>query len=126
MPQMLQCYKCATQNPLGMRFCTTCGEKFIYKCPQCNYNIEPGCEYCSGCSARLDWGTKTKQTTGDFPEPDKLAESKQVEEKEYETKEKDQAGQRKKSPWLIAFIIIVLLIIAIFALDTMSSVLFTK
>jgi hypothetical protein len=120
MPQTLQCYKCGTQNALGMRFCIICGEKFLYKCPQCGTNIEPGSGYCSGCSARLDWGgTRTEQTAGISSEPTKLAEVKQKEEKEHKTKKKDQPKQKGLSLWFIAFIVVVLLIIAIFVADTM-------
>ncbi len=116
MPQTLKCYKCGAQNILGMRFCTVCGERFLYKCPQCGTNIEPGFGYCSGCSARLDWGTRTEQLTAISSEPAKLAEAKQ-EKKEDEAKGKEQPKQRRLSIWLIAFIIVVLLIVAIFLID---------
>jgi uncharacterized membrane protein YvbJ len=112
MPQTLQCYKCGAQNILGMRFCTNCGERFLYKCPQCGTNIEPGFGYCSGCSARLDWGTGTEQTVATNSGPIKLTETEQEEKKE-----KEQSKQRGLSLWLIAFIIVVLLIAAIFAID---------
>lgn len=126
MPQILQCYKCAAQNPPGMHFCTTCGEKFIYKCPQCSSNIEPDSEYCPGCSARLDWGTKAEQSTDAFTKQGKLAENEQIREGERKSNRKEQYKQKRLSPWLIAFIIVLLLIIAIFAIDTMSNVLFIK
>ena len=114
MPQTLLCYKCGAQNIMGMRFCTACGERFLYKCPKCGTNIEPGFGYCSGCSARLDWGTETEKTAHTNFEQTKLAEFEQAEEKETV-----RSKNRGLSLWLIAFIIVVILIGAIFAIDAM-------
>lgn len=117
MPQTLRCYKCGAQNSLGMRFCTVCGERFLYKCPQCSANIEPGSGYCPGCSARLDWRTRTEQAKGISSEPARLTEAEQEEKKEHEAKRKECPKQRGLSPWLIAFIIVVIIIVAIFVVD---------
>ena len=116
MPQTLQCYKCGAQNILGMRFCTTCGTRFFYKCPQCGANIEPGFGYCSGCSARLIWGTETEKPVVTNPEQTKLDKTEQ-EIKEEGPKREVNSKQKGLSLWLIAFIIAIILIGAIFAID---------
>jgi len=119
MPQTLQCYKCGAQNILGIRFCTTCGAGFFYKCPQCGTNIEPGFEYCSGCSAQLIWGTKTEKPTVTNSEQANLVKTGQEEQQEDELKKEVKSKQRGLSFWLISFIIVVILIGAIFAIDAM-------
>ena len=117
MPQTLQCYKCGAQNMLGVRFCTICGEKFVYRCPQCGANIDPDSEYCSHCAARLDWGTRAEQPANSSLEQDRSVTAQQLEVKEFDKKRKEQPQQRGISPWLIAFIIIVILIVVLFVID---------
>ena len=118
MTQILQCHKCGSQNMLGMRFCTICGEKFLYKCPQCGTNIDSLSEYCSLCAAKLDWGTATEQQMDIVAfEPNKSAGSALEEVKGHKAERGEQPQHRGMSPWLIAIIIVVVLIAAIFAID---------
>lgn len=117
MTQTLQCNKCGTQNKLGLHFCTACGEKFLYRCPQCSTNIEPGDEYCSHCSARLNWGTATEQQMDVTFEQAQLTKTEQQEIKRHETKQKESPQQKGINPWLIALIVTVVLIIAVFIID---------
>jgi hypothetical protein len=115
MPQMLQCYKCNTQNILGMRFCTACGEKFTYKCPQCSAEIEGGSGYCSNCTVKLDWGISIEQMMNISSDQTKPTKAKQA--KEYKSNQKEQLQEIGISPWLISFIVIVLLIVALLMID---------
>ena len=118
MPQTLQCYKCGAQNVLGVRFCTVCGERFVYKCPQCSTTIDPGSEYCSHCAAKLDWGIGATQQTDISPQgikpPTKV---EQETPNDYNAKQKERPQRRGMSPWFIALIIIVLLIIVVFVIE---------
>ncbi len=118
MPQTLQCYKCGAQNVLGIRFCTFCGEKFIYRCPLCSTNIDPGSEYCSHCTAKLDWGIIDEQQlqNSSFQQA-KPVRTTQGQVEEFEERRRERSQQRGMSPWLIAFIIIVILIVVLFVID---------
>jgi hypothetical protein len=110
MPQLLRCYKCGAPNELGVHFCIFCGEKFIYNCPKCKSFIEPGSEYCSRCGVKLDWNKGTRQAIAILSEETSSTQSKQ------ENLNKKQS-QKGLNPWLIAFIIVVLLIAAIIIID---------
>ncbi len=117
MPQMLQCYKCGAQNMLGVRFCTICGERFAYQCPQCSTTIDPGSEYCSHCAAKLDWGLGAMQQADISLEGIKQPTKAERETlNEYGPKQKERP-QRGMSLWFIALIIVVLLIIATFIIE---------
>ena len=120
MQQLFQCYKCGSQNTYGLRFCTVCGEKFQYRCPQCGNSVEPGSRSCSSCAAELDWGVQRQDETP--PEESKKAEHKEEkthdEEKAYAAPVGKSTQRRKTTPWLVAFMAIVLCIVAVFAIDT--------
>ena len=111
----MQCYKCGSQNVLGKRFCTTCGERFRYKCPQCDADIEPGSRFCSNCAVELNWGQQQQQET--FPEVEK--EVKQNEKMVDEVLGERRPQKKKTVTWLIIFIVVVLCIVALFVLDTL-------
>jgi hypothetical protein len=117
MTQTLQCNICGTQNKLGLHFCTACGEKFLYRCPQCSTNVEPGVEYCSHCSARLNWGTATEQIIDSTHGQAELTNVKPREIKKNEVTGKMSPQQKGISPWLIALIVTVVLIITVFIID---------
>jgi uncharacterized membrane protein YvbJ len=117
MPPVVQCFKCGTQNQLGMRFCISCGEKFAYNCPQCNNLIEPGTNNCSQCGVKLDWGYQTSQPN-DFT-IDKNPPGQAMQKVSNLDRIKTEKSSRKGiNPWLIAFIVVIILIIAIVALDS--------
>lgn len=56
MQQTFQCQRCGSQNTIGQRYCTGCGNKFIYNCPQCGGVIDPAHKFCPNCRAELGWG----------------------------------------------------------------------
>jgi uncharacterized membrane protein YvbJ len=110
MPQLLRCYKCGSPNELGVSFCIACGEKFIYNCPQCKAFIEPGSEYCSRCGVKLDWNKQTRQSTAISSEEAFSTPSQQHSLNM-------QQSQKGINPWLIAFMVVILLIAAIIIID---------
>jgi len=117
MAQTLRCNKCGTENILGAHFCTTCGEKFLYSCPQCNTNIEPGDEHCPHCATSLNWGTMPEQTMETSPGQVEIANTKSREIKKNKSTESKLPSRKGINPWLIALIITIVLIIAIFIID---------
>ena len=124
MPEKLQCYSCGAENPIGARFCISCGEQFFYKCPQCGTGIEPGFDFCSNCGAKLDWGTSKKESIdvdADVPLQNEKALKKNEQDSVTSNQEETpyRAKRRGLNPWFIAFIIIVILIVAIFVIDAL-------
>lgn len=96
-----------------------CGEKFLYKCPQCGADIDPEYQACFSCNAVIDWGD-----TEELVEPQPQPEVRKYEEPKPEEAEAKLAfksrGSRlpgKKTIWLIAFIIVIIGIAVIFAVD---------
>lgn len=55
MQQVFSCPRCGWQNTIGQRFCTGCGNKFIYNCPQCGSVIDPSYRFCPDCRTGLGW-----------------------------------------------------------------------
>jgi uncharacterized membrane protein YvbJ len=117
MPPVVQCFKCGTQNQLGMRFCVSCGEKFSYNCPQCNNLIEPGITNCSKCGVKLDWGYQTSQPN-DFAIDRNPPEQAMQKASNIDRIKTDKPSRKGINPWLIAFIVVIVLIIAIVVLDS--------
>jgi hypothetical protein len=98
-----------------MRFCTACGEKFTYTCPQCSAEIEGGSGYCPRCTTKLNWGVNTEPMTNIHSDQTKPVKAEQA--KEYKSSQKEQLQESGISPWLISFIVILLLIIALLTVD---------
>lgn len=73
MQQMFPCSKCGWQNAIGQRFCTGCGEKFQYNCPQCGSVIDSAFRFCPNCHADLGWGIQ--QQPGWMPQQPRWASS---------------------------------------------------
>jgi len=118
MPPVVQCYKCGTQNQLGMRFCISCGEKFAYNCPQCNNLIEPGSNNCSQCGVKLDWGNEPIQPAP--PPPDNIPMSSTIHDPGNMNSKRTKTEYQQKgiNPWFIAFIVVIILIVAIVVIDS--------
>ena len=114
---MLQCYKCGTPNELGTRFCTACGEKFLYSCPQCNTTIEPGNEYCPACTVKLNWETSPEPKIGNTSGQAELTNVKPQEISKDQSTGRTLPQRRGISPWFVALIITIFLIIAVFVID---------
>src|SRR6185295_10442345 len=51
--QTMPCAKCGTQNPLGAKFCSSCGaaqaapETAAIECPSCHGRVSAGAKFCS-------------------------------------------------------------------------------
>jgi hypothetical protein len=116
MPAVVQCYKCGTQNQLGMRFCISCGDKFAYNCPQCSNFVEPGYSHCSNCGVKLDWGTGIQQAIAPPAEIPLPGSTKELVKGRQEIRTRN--AQKRFNPWLIAFVAVLLLIVAIVVFDS--------
>lgn len=112
--QMIPCYKCGSQNLLGQQFCKVCGARFQYKCPQCGENVELGYRHCPSCEVELDWGMQQEDS---LPEIVEITEPEEEDAKADESQRVEGKQRKKPSPWLIAFIAILLCIGAVFAMD---------
>jgi uncharacterized membrane protein YvbJ len=117
MPPVVQCFKCGTQNQLGMRFCISCGENFAYNCPQCNNLIEPGTNHCNKCGVKLDWGNEMSQPNTFAIDRNPANQAVQKASK-LDRIRKTNSSKRAINPWLIAFIVVIVLIIAIVIFDS--------
>ena len=116
---VIDCYKCGAQNNFGIRYCVVCGEKFTYQCPQCGADIDPDYKVCPYCAVPINWGyipEQTPPTQGNSikkieePEPKEIVKEVKAEPKRIRLIE-------KKWVWLIAFIIVIICIAIIFAVD---------
>lgn len=117
MSEKMQCYSCGVENTIGNRFCISCGEKFFYQCPQCNAEIEPEFDFCLNCGTKLDWSIKKEEIKNSFSDKE-IFESKEQRSNTDKPKEIGRGiKKRGLSPWTIAFIIIIVLIILIFVFE---------
>lgn len=55
MQQTFICQRCGYNNYTGQQFCTGCGEKIQYNCPNCAAVIDPTCSNCPNCHNKLNW-----------------------------------------------------------------------
>jgi hypothetical protein len=116
---VIDCYKCGTQNSFGLRYCVVCGEKFAYKCPQCGADIEPGFRACPYCTVPINWGPVSDEESppGEIEEKKTEAPAPKEVVKENRTRSQPTRLHERKWFWLIAFIIVVICIAIIFAVD---------
>jgi hypothetical protein len=54
MEQVFSCQKCGAQNPVGQTYCRSCGERFEYRCSNCNGIIILPARFCANCGAKLN------------------------------------------------------------------------
>lgn len=47
------CCKCGTENPIGAKFCSNCGNALTKKCPYCGAENDDGAKYCNVCGKQL-------------------------------------------------------------------------
>jgi class 3 adenylate cyclase/tetratricopeptide (TPR) repeat protein len=47
------CPGCATENPVGQKFCGECGSALQATCPSCGAQSAPGQKFCGECGAQL-------------------------------------------------------------------------
>ncbi len=58
--QMMPCPKCQTPNPVGAKFCQSCGANVqvqaapMVECPNCKTQVQAGAKFCSGCGQSME------------------------------------------------------------------------
>lgn len=50
----MRCPACSFENPVGTRFCGSCGAALTAACPSCGTENPPGFRFCGSCGAALD------------------------------------------------------------------------
>ena len=55
----MYCPNCATENPLGAKFCNECATPLPLQCPSCGTDNPPGAKFCNECATPLS--DKSKQ-----------------------------------------------------------------
>ena len=50
MPKTIKCTTCNSQNAEGLNFCTTCGTRIGFPCPECGAIVPPDSRYCPSCA----------------------------------------------------------------------------
>ncbi len=49
----VQCSSCGKINPMGQMFCGDCGTKLVKKCPSCGKENDPSQKFCGDCGTQL-------------------------------------------------------------------------
>ena len=57
----MECFGCQTVNPLGAKFCSSCGSPLARKCPGCGSEASDQARFCLACGHQL---TGAATTTG--------------------------------------------------------------
>jgi len=57
----MECPKCQSKNPQGIKFCGECGAKLERICPACRHSNLPQFKFCGQCGQKLN-GEKTKES----------------------------------------------------------------
>jgi class 3 adenylate cyclase/tetratricopeptide (TPR) repeat protein len=70
---MMQCPKCQTENPEGMKFCIECGKRLEIICPKCSFANLPISKFCGECGHPLSGVVLPKPTPKDLSFDEKLA-----------------------------------------------------
>jgi hypothetical protein len=68
MQSRFPCPRCGSQNVIGQRFCTSCGETFQYNCAHCRGLIDPTSRFCTNCGAMLHFPTQQQSQPPTFPQ----------------------------------------------------------
>jgi len=50
----MRCPACAYENPMGARFCASCGSLLERACPSCGASLPADASFCTSCGARLE------------------------------------------------------------------------
>jgi curved DNA-binding protein CbpA len=80
------CEQCQTVNPMGTRFCGSCGARLADECPECDTLVKVNATFCPNC------GIDVKQAR----------EQKQMEEKEAEARRIREERRRAEREALLA------------------------
>jgi eukaryotic-like serine/threonine-protein kinase len=60
--ESLTCSSCGYENPLGTRFCRSCGQGLVEECPSCHEEVFSGGEFCGNCGQDLSPAALEKRT----------------------------------------------------------------
>ena len=115
MKETFPCPKCGFQSFVGQQFCGGCGQKLQHNCPHCGAAIDPSLASCPHCYEALDWAAPPQEEAL----PEKVEVKEQEKEEPPEVPEEKLQRRKKVTPWLIAFIVTILCIIALFVVDTL-------
>ena len=61
----MNCPRCREDNPLGSRFCQSCGVRLAHSCGSCGAAVPAGARFCASCGARAP-----EQETPRFASPE--------------------------------------------------------
>ncbi|HWA41995.1 MAG TPA: adenylate/guanylate cyclase domain-containing protein [Hypericibacter adhaerens] len=50
----MECPRCRTENPVGHRFCSACGQKLARPCTGCGFENAPDARFCGSCGRSLE------------------------------------------------------------------------
>jgi class 3 adenylate cyclase len=64
----MRCSKCASENPVGKKFCTQCGSALAVVCPRCAVENPPSSRFCGDCGIGL-----SADSTGEQPSSSTLS-----------------------------------------------------
>lgn len=54
----MRCSTCAYENPIGARFCASCGTVLERVCPSCGASLPADASFCTSCGTRLEGAAK--------------------------------------------------------------------
>ena len=84
------CFRCGTQNVIGVKWCRHCNQQFNYNCPNCSAPVDNTFMNCPNCRMVLPWPAEN-QPQGTF-----------ARNKQYGTNSTDfeeTRGPKKKGKW---------------------------
>lgn len=96
------CPKCGAQIPVGQQLCSTCGERFEYRCGHCGAVDETLSGFCTNCGGKL-----YKQTQLAKPSAKKVGRTRQEEKPKREKAIPQPISQAGRYLILIAIIVFV-------------------
>src|SRR5262245_64201616 len=74
----MRCPQCQYENPLGAKFCNSCGARLELVCPACKHVNVSGSRFCNSCGRALEDAATLHPTTRfnspEFYTPKHLAE----------------------------------------------------
>lgn len=63
----MHCRSCMTVNPIGNRFCESCGTQLQLACPKCGHGITQFAHYCGNCGTALALAAAAKSAMEPSP-----------------------------------------------------------
>jgi len=114
MQQTFQCYRCGAQNYMGQPFCWNCQSPFQWNCPTCKAPVQNTMANCPYCHVLLPWPAQQQNEPKQAPEQPYYQQQTSSLRQQYQqqTRPIEQAPiKKKRNPWLIGILAIILLII---------------